>query len=188
MEEGLTKKAEDFFRNNIPQKRDSDGYIKHVELVHKYAKFLANKYNADPKVCEIASWLHDVGADAGSIHAEESAKIAKDFLRKELVEPNLINKILSAIRNHSMRQKGGSFNATIPLEDQLVRDADGISFLEGSIQRFLGKQLKDHDKKDALNITIKKVTRMLGKIKTEKAKEIAKPFYDKAMMELEKLK
>ena len=124
----IIQEAEKLMRENIPKSRiTKDGsdvfYLKHILGARKYAMQLAEKYNADKFVVEIAALLHDVGADAGKEHPYESAKIARKFLSRFDITEDITEKIISAIEKHSR----GSKVETI--EEQIIQDADGIIFL-----------------------------------------------------------
>lgn len=172
------RKAEELFRTQIPKSRKKDVYITHVELVRKYALMLAKEYGADLVVVEVAALLHDIGAGAGKMHASESAKMAEAFLTKEGVGRETKEKILSAIRNHSSVRQGAEFNHDVPIEDQIVRDADAISFLEDGYKWYLEISLEiESSKEEAKEASLDKIRRMLAKAKTEKGIELAKKFY-----------
>jgi len=104
----IIKESEKFFRDNLPESRKSEVYIKHIELVRKYALILAEEYNADFLIVEIAALLHDVGADAGFIHAEKSAKMVKEFLSNKNMNSNVKERILAAIERHSSKKRMGN--------------------------------------------------------------------------------
>jgi len=176
----IVAKADDYFRNNIPVSRIDDSYLRHVELVRKYSVELANQYGGDPFVAEIAALLHDIGADAGPVHAEESAKTAKDLLEQWGIENSVKDKILSAIIHHSMVQEGEYFVEEVPIEDVVVRDADGIAFLEDTYIFFMAKQLKKMPIDEAKEVSLRKIKGMFNKVKTEKGIEIAKRYYPQA--------
>ena len=88
----LAKEAEKLFRERLPESRPTDVYIRHVELVRKYAVMLAQEYGADVEVVEVAALLHDIGADAGKAHPQKSAEIAEGFLKERGVDEGLIRK------------------------------------------------------------------------------------------------
>ncbi|KYK24828.1 hypothetical protein AYK26_03025 [Euryarchaeota archaeon SM23-78] len=173
----LIKKAEAFFRNNLPKTRPPSVYTPHVELVRKYALILGKEYNADLLVLEVAALLHDIGADAGDVHAFKSAEIAGKFLSEQGIDEDTKEKIISAIRNHSMIQKGEEFKEGVNIADQVLRDADGIAFLEDTFKGYLEIKLRKYGKDKAKQISLVKIKGMLKKVKTEKGKELANKFY-----------
>ena len=102
-------------------------------------------------------------------HGKRSAEHVIEFLKKNKIEVNFA-KIKEIITNHEL---GGSEEAN------LVKDADSLSFFEILPKHFIEK-FKDPE------YCIKKFKFMFNRITSEKAKEIAKPFYDEAMGLLEK--
>ncbi|MCK5061072.1 DUF4202 family protein [Candidatus Parcubacteria bacterium] len=107
-------------------------------------------------------------------HSEKGAEILGKFLEKEGANNKLINRVKHMVSKHEL---GGD-------EDQnLLKDADSLSFVENNGPIFLSKIEKlGYDR------IKEKFDWMYNRITSEKAKEIGKPFYDKMMSELEKLK
>ena len=177
----LVKKVEEFYKNNVPVSRKPDEqYFGHVEAVRKYALELGKEYAADLLVLEMAALLHDVGADAGAVHAEKSAEISKKFLAKEGVDEKLTERILSAIIHHSMSKNGGKLEE-VCLEDQILRDADAIGFFEFSVPYFLQEGIDEFkDVQKAKEFCLGKIAGMKEKIETEKGLELARQRYDSA--------
>ena len=108
-------------------------------------------------------------------HSERSAKFVKDFLEKEDANSDLIKETLKLIRYH----EEGGWN-----EADLLRDADSLSFLEINVPFFISRIPKELSKKEVKE----KFNYMFMRIGNKKAKEIAKPFYKKAMFDLSKVK
>ncbi|MCX6808846.1 MAG: HD domain-containing protein [Candidatus Berkelbacteria bacterium] len=179
--EELIDAAENYFRTHLPSTREKNSYLVHVEGVQKYALHLADEYDADKTVVEVAALLHDVGADAGDVHSAKSAEIAAEFLKDLDIESDLEKRIISAIKNHSMRQTGESFSASVTLEDRVIRDADGISFIENSYEMYFQKGLERHGLEIAREKSISKITGMMRKITTKKGTEIAEKLKNKAI-------
>ena len=134
----IIKEAEKYFRENLPESRMKERdtppekeYLNHVLGCRKYALLLAEKYKADKFIVEVAALLHDIGADAGREHAEESAKMADKFLSSLTINNETKIKIIGCIKNHSM----GS--VTNNIEEQIIQDADGIIFIEESWKNLL---------------------------------------------------
>jgi len=164
----IINESEKFMRENIPQSRDKEDYLRHVNGARRYAIKLAEVYNADKFIVEVAALLHDIGADVGDKHAEESAKISRKFLSRFDINSILLEKIINCIKNHSM----GS-NVEI-IEEQILQDADGIIFVEDTYKSFFDKQKKITSLNEAKKWTTHKANGMMGKIKTEEGTKIAK--------------
>jgi len=176
----IIQEAEKFMRENIPKSRiTKDGsdeiYLRHVLGARKYALQLAETYNADKFVIEMAALLHDVGADAGKEHADESAKISRKFLSKFDIDDETKEKIIRCIERHSMGSK------TENIEEQIIQDADGIIFIEDTFKFFFEKGRQKFPLEEARKFAIDKTKGMMNKIKTEKGIELANNFLAKSL-------
>jgi hypothetical protein len=104
-------------------------------------------------------------------HQEGGAKIMNQFLEEQGAEAELIKKVYSLISKHEV---GGD-------DDQnLIKDADSLSFLENNIDLFLEEQIRKTSKekvKDKFAWTFNRIT-------GEKARKLAQPFYDEAIRKL----
>lgn len=164
----IIQESEKYFRENIPQSRIKESYLRHVEGARRYALLLAEKYNADGFVVEIAALLHDIGADAGKEHPKKGSEIAKQFLSKFKISSEILNRILSCIKNHSMGTEVDN------LEEQIIQDADGIIFLEDTFKYFYEGAKKKGVSVDEEKEWVKnKIKGMMEKIKTDEGKRIA---------------
>lgn len=128
----LTKTAHDF---------------KHVDRVRKNILLLAEKEKyPNIKAAEAAALLHDIGLPRvrkAKNHGRVGSKLAKHFLTKnKLFEPQVINEICYAIKNHNTKEKkAGALLA-------LLRDADMLDALGniGIMRAFTSKShLPDYD-------------------------------------------
>lgn len=106
-------------------------------------------------------------------HEEKGAEIMADFLKKEGADEKMIEKVKMLISRH---EEGGNE------EQNFLKDADSLSFLENNIPLFLEKAQTDGKEKVRA-----KFEWMFNRITSEKAKKIARPWYEKAKRELEKL-
>lgn len=108
------------------------------------------------------------------IHEQRGAHIIAEFLKKEKAPENIIEKVKSLVEKH---EEGGD-------EDQnLLKDADSISFFENNIELFLDEQMKKIGKTNVEE----KFNWMCNRITSQKAKEIARPFYEDAMKKLKEI-
>jgi len=169
----IIQESEKFFRENIPKSRvekngSYDSYLRHVLGVRKYALQLAERYNADKFVVEVAALLHDVGADAGREHAAESARIVERFLSKFDIPNETKEKIIKCIERHSIGSKVES------IEEQIIQDADGIIFIEDTYKFYFGKGKEKLSLEEARKEAMEKAEGMLNKIKTEEGIKLAK--------------
>ncbi|MCU0680447.1 MAG: DUF4202 domain-containing protein [Planctomycetes bacterium] len=106
-----------------------------------------------------------------SHHQQKGAEIMAQFLKEQGASEEVINKVYSLILKHEV---GGD-------EDQnLIKDADSLSFLENNIEIFLTEQIKKMGYEKVLN----KFNWMFERITNIKARKIAQPWYDEAIKKL----
>lgn len=106
------------------------------------------------------------------MHQERGALLVADFLETEGADKELVTRVKKLISKH---EEGGD-------EDQnLLKDADSLSFFENNIPVFLNKKIGETSKEKVQN----KFDWMYERITSEKAKEIAKPMYEEAIRKLE---
>lgn len=107
-------------------------------------------------------------------HEERGAEIVAEFLKQKNLDDGFIQKVKMLISRH---EEGGN-------DDQnLLKDADSISFFETNVSSFLeGKSLKMGKEKIK-----QKFDWMFNRITSPKAKQIAQPFYEAALKALNKV-
>jgi len=170
----LLEAVEKYYHKNVPFSRERETYFAHVDGVRKYALILADEYSANMQVVEVAALLHDIGADAGKVHALKSAEMAEEFFETIEIDNNLRGMIISAILNHSMSQSAKLLGIDVSLEDTIIRDADAISFFENGYIMYLYSGLKMHGTLEkAKGESLIKIEGMMNKITTKLGHEIA---------------
>ncbi|MFA6549421.1 MAG: DUF4202 family protein [Candidatus Margulisiibacteriota bacterium] len=110
-----------------------------------------------------------------SLHSRKGAEIIGQFLKEQGAGPELIERVKDLISKHEV----GGTN-----DQNLLKDVDSLSFLENNIKHFTTKKVAEHGV-DKVRV---KFDWMFNRITSEKAKEIARPWYEKAMEELDKSK
>jgi uncharacterized protein len=101
----------------------------HTIRVHKLSRIIGQKEKADLPVLEAAALLHDIGRSyEHADHAEKSAEIAEELLKKCEFTEDKISKVLYAIRMHQFSK--GTTPET--LEAKILQDADRID-ISGAI-------------------------------------------------------
>lgn len=105
-------------------------------------------------------------------HQQQGAKIISDFLRNNNYPEDKVQLISEMVSHHEV---GGDENS------DLLMDADSLSFMENNVPLFIDKIEKLG--KDKI---LSKISWMYNRISSERARELAKSFYDKAMEELAK--
>lgn len=104
-------------------------------------------------------------------HQEKGAGITAEFLAQNNAAPKMIEKVKMLIAKHEV---GGT------KDQNILKDADSISFFENNIPHFL----TDHVKKLGKEKVMEKFDWMFERITSDQAKKIAKPLYEKAIKQL----
>jgi len=83
--------------------------LSHTQRVVNFVKELAIGENIDPKevqILELSAWFHDIGyIKSDENHETHSTQIAKEFLEKENVSPEIISKVQQCILVTSMLEE-----------------------------------------------------------------------------------
>jgi len=170
-------------------KAHNPGDVKHFERTVYWLKQL--KPDADEALC-IAAFAHDTERafrktsthpKAGNspngfqdeeflaYHQNKGAEIVVDFLKEHDAPQSLIDRIRMLISKHEV---GGN-------EDQnLVKDADSVSYFENQIGHFLSSKVAEvgRDKVGS------KFQWMFDRITSEKARTLARPMFEEAIRKL----
>lgn len=104
-------------------------------------------------------------------HQIESAQIIADFLSKEGYDEKGIERVRNMVRYH---EEGGNEEAN------LIMDADSISYLEVNAPRHV--EFFESLGKDKIR---RKIDWMYQRISSDKAKQLARPYYEKSLKMLE---
>ncbi len=104
-------------------------------------------------------------------HQKRSAEILTDFLKKNNYPPIKIKKVYKLVRNHEF---GGD------LDTNILKDADSISFFINNVNHFI----KVKTVESSIEKVKEKLNWMFERITFKESKEIAEPYYIKAMNEL----
>lgn len=95
----------------------------HVEQTIALSKALVKKENADINKCIVIAWLHDIGKNKenkGADHGNESAKIARLFLKQIGLSEKDAEEICYAIKEHNKE------NTKKTKEAEIIWDADKL--------------------------------------------------------------
>jgi len=108
-------------------------------------------------------------------HQERGAEIIGEFLVKNNASQKLTERVKMLISRHEL---GGN-------EDQnLLKDADSISFFENNVRHFLTEHVKKLNKERVKE----KFDWMFNRITYDKSRKIAKPWYEDAINQLNNIK
>jgi len=183
----LYKKAEQFVIDSF-NKAEKHGQIKHFLRTVHWVKVL--KPDADVALL-ISAVAHDIErayrqkdvlekkTSAGYTnveffrpHEERGAEIIGDFLKQQSATAEILERVKMLVSRH---EEGGN-------DDQnLLKDADSVSFFETNISLFLTKHVQDVGKEKVRE----KFDWMYNRITSEKAKQIARPWYEEAIKNLD---
>jgi len=181
-------KVEQFVIDSFTKVGDNHG-IKHFERTVYWLKQL--KPDADEALL-IAAFAHDIerafrdhanydnikksakgfsGDEHLIPHQKKGAKIIADFLEQQGADGKLIERVVMLVNKHEV---GGN-------DDQnLLKDADSISFLENNINHFIDVKVKQTSKQ----IVKEKFDWMFNRITSEKAKQITRLWYEDGIKRL----
>lgn len=98
----------------------------HMERVAKMAKHIAVQNNADPFICEVSGWVHDIGDYKLFNDPEKELEKLADFLTSIQFDSQDIERIFLAVKDVSF-SKGDLIPETI--EGKIVQDADRLDAL-----------------------------------------------------------
>lgn len=105
-------------------------------------------------------------------HQKVGGELMEKFLLENGATKDFASKVKGLIEKHEV---GGTE------EQNLLKDADSLSFFENNVDHFLSDKVKANGTEKVRD----KFRWMFERITSEKAKEIAKPWYDDAMKRLE---
>ncbi len=170
-------------------KANNQGDIRHFERTVYWLKQL--KPDADEALC-LAAFAHDIerafrdeaakerfkasskgftDEDHLANHQNKGAEIIANYLKEQQAPKELIDRVQMLISKHEV---GGN------VDQNLLKDADSISYFENQIEHFLTKKVADVGK-DKVRV---KFQWMFDRITSEKAKEVAKPMFEDAISKL----
>jgi len=187
MNQELYKKAEQFVIDSF-NKADKHGQIKHFLRTVHWIKVLKSDVDVALLISAVA---HDIErayrqkdilekkTSAGYTnveffrpHEERGAEIIADFLKQQSATAEIIERVKMLVSRH---EEGGN-------DDQnLLKDADSISFFENNISLFLTKHVQEVGKEKVR----KKFDWMYNRITSKKAKQITRPWYEGAIKNLD---
>lgn len=148
----------------------------HFDITVRFAKQLAEKYDADVQVCMLAALLHDAGLAykrdrADSIgHEERSVEYVYEFLPKYGYDADTVK----AVANSVIATEPKTEVATI--EAKVVRTADALAHIQSV--HYLAKAVFSPNWDDAIAFVERKVHADYGKICFEEERLKIQPIYN----------
>lgn len=97
----------------------------HIERVWKLSRKIAEKEGGNLEIIELSALLHDI-ADPKFHNGDETLaiKISREFLETENVSEDIIEQVLSIIKNISFKNRGEVSEKSLELK--IVQDADRL--------------------------------------------------------------
>jgi len=105
-------------------------------------------------------------------HQNEGARIIGEYLEKIGAPTEMITRVRLMVARHEI----GGDN-----EQNLIKDADSVSFFENNVEFFVTKKIADVGKEKVKD----KLDWMYNRITSAQAKEIVRPWYEAAIKKLE---
>jgi uncharacterized protein len=158
-----------------------DFFTLHIVEMHNYAKFLAEKLNADVEIVELAAWLHDIGAITygRKDHHITGAKIAEEKLKELNYPEEKIERIRKCVLNHRGSQKMEKES----VEEKIIADADALSAFDHIQGLFFAAYVAERrSQKEARDSVKNKLVNSWNKLCFSESKDLAKPKYEAAML------
>ena len=162
-------------------KYGSEPYEFHFKIVVKYAKILAEKYNADMEIVEIASWLHDIGSiiSGRKDHHITGSKIAEEKLLELNYPIDKIELVKKCILNH----RGSVNSLRESIEEKIVSEADTLSTFDNISGVFKAAFIYEKLDQGQARISVReKLQRKYNQLFFEDSKKLIKPIFDAAMI------
>jgi len=152
-------------------KPDADEALRIAALSHDIERAFPQNMPPGLKITDMNGQLNQ---EYIGYHQATGARIMKEFLTKQRADSKLIERVVRLISGH---ESGGD-------EDQnILQDADSLSFLENSLDHFIDTKVKEL----GVKAVREKFEWTLRKLTSEKAKQIAEPWADKARRMLAEL-
>ena len=170
----LVKEIEDYLKEITKKQRDNNIFQEHIIPVRNFALELAEIYNADKKVVEIAALLHDVYYMETGDHSEHEIKGLKSAERilNHKIDEKRLKLILKCIKHH----RGSKDYKRESIEEQITACSDAMSHISNCLnfmhptftkgRRTLKeskKFLKDKIERGWKKITLPKARKMIEK-------------------------
>lgn len=112
-----------------------------------------------------------LGKELMESHQRKGGKIIFDFLIKEGADNVMAKKVRELVEKHEV---GGN------RQQNMLKDADSISFFENNVQHFIREKVREFGKEKIKE----KFDWMFDRITSKKAKSISRKWYDEAIKKL----
>lgn len=152
----------------------------HLFPVIKNACMLADKYNANKDVVELAALFHDY-ADLLDMNNRDNhhvlgANLAEEILLKDGFDKLFVEKVSACILNHRASVVKEKFS----IEEICVADADAMSHLDSVVELICWRAYLGENIKECNDFVKRKIEKSYAKM-SERTKELMKDKYDSIM-------
>lgn len=169
----IIKKAENYIKTILGAEASGHDFL-HFSRVKSLALKIADDYNCDRNLIEVASILHD--ADDEKIFGNKGHKHLNEFCRLNNIDSDFKNKIIAIIDFLSLDKKDDS----VSIETKIVQDADNLDALGavGIARMFAfgganGQVMYDGSSDDSFSHIYQRLFKLPELINTDYAKEEA---------------
>ncbi len=125
MKKTIIKNTENFVKKYLNGEGTGHDWW-HIERVMNNANLINKSEKADSLVISLAVLLHDVGDRKVIKKYEDDYSIAENFLIKEKVPKEIIERVMFIIKNMSFSKSLNNRNNNAPIEFYIVQDADRL--------------------------------------------------------------
>ncbi len=176
----IKKQAEVFDKSQNCQIGQTWNY--HLYPVIKNALMLAEEYNADKDIVELAAIFHDY-ADLLDMNNRDNhhilgAKLAEEILLKDNYPRILVDRVKDCIRHHRASVKIEKYS----IEEICVADADAMAHLDNVVELICWRAYLGEDIQQCNNFVKNKITKSYNKM-SKQTQELIKDKY-KAIMKI----
>lgn len=121
----IIRNAESFVKKVLSKEGTGHDWW-HIERVRSNARLINKREKADSFIIDLTLLLHDVGDRKVIKKEEDDYSIAENFLKKEKLPSELIEKIMFIIKNMSFSKSLNTKKKDVLKEFYIVQDADRL--------------------------------------------------------------
>jgi len=121
----ILKKTESFTKKALNNEGTGHDWW-HIDRVRNNARLINSTEKADGFIVELAVLLHDVGDRKVIKQKEDDYSIAENFLKKQKVSADVIERVMFIIQNMSFSKSLNNKKENVSKEFYIVQDADRL--------------------------------------------------------------
>ena len=180
----IVEEIRTFVENECKKPTSKFGYEpfpEHLVPMVKYAENLADEFNADKELIQIAAWLHDIGSIiyGRENHHITGSKVAEEKLKELNYPSEKIELIKKCILNH----RGSVNNKRESIEEQIIAEADVLSNFDNIAGIFkVAYVYENKTQSEGKKSVLDKLERKFKQLHFEKSKELVRPKFEAAKL------